>query len=85
MTGYEIVREQFAVAAGGGTQAFAADCPAGKRVISGGYYLFNNTGLNVIRDAPDELNGTAWTLALINTSGQADFVNVYAVCGNVTT
>ncbi|MFF1263488.1 MULTISPECIES: hypothetical protein [unclassified Streptomyces] len=85
LTGYEVVTQQFPVVVGSFTQPFATPCPAGKRVVGGGYFLSSpNQGWEVVRDAPDNGSGAAWTVAIINHNATGSTVNVYASCADAT-
>jgi hypothetical protein len=67
--------------AANGTGTFAAACPAGKSVLSGGYSAVPATGagITVYANGPDA-TGTSWRVVAANHTATNETVTVYAVC-----
>jgi hypothetical protein len=78
-SGYERVVEQFSTDTNGNGQG-EADCPTGKRVLSGGYELTST--MRPSRSAPTS-DGGGWVANVEGTPGAA-FV-VFAICVDATT
>ncbi|WP_328298641.1 collagen-like protein [Streptomyces sp. NBC_00435] len=83
VTGWQVITEQFEVEARAGTQAFTVACPEGKLAVGGGYYLFDNPSLDVIRDSPLDSDSRSWLVSVVNRAA-AGRMNVYATCVNGT-
>jgi hypothetical protein len=90
-SGYEVVRKDFVVGAGGFAESFA-QCPEGKVVFGGGAQVVGEGSRDfrtVIRQtAPDSvLGGTVlvWRAAVGNNDTAAHTIGVFAVCANQPT
>lgn len=59
-----------------------ATCPAGKKVLGGGYNNANGHGLNVISNTPD-WQGSLWAVQVEKTVAINIAVHVYAICASV--
>ncbi|MGE4427606.1 MAG: hypothetical protein AB7G37_14235 [Solirubrobacteraceae bacterium] len=78
VSGYQLVTGPAVnVAAGDSAQATAA-CPAGKRVLGGGYTVGASTGVNMNRSGPSSV--TTWYVRVTNTTGGAKSINAQAIC-----
>ncbi|GGO82496.1 hypothetical protein [Wenjunlia tyrosinilytica] len=81
IAGYEIVTQEGTVPANG-TTTVTANCPAGKRVLGGGYsFPLTPVNATVVTDAPDA-DGDSWRVTVVNTT-PALAINVYAICATV--
>lgn len=60
-----------------------ASCPAGKKVLGGGYHNANSHGLDVISNTPD-WQGSLWAVEVQKTVAINITVHVYAICASVT-
>jgi hypothetical protein len=69
-----------------------AFCPAGKRVLGGGFFTSvfgSNEGMKVTQSHPlvrseGFEDGEAWRVEIVNTSGETGHVGVYAICAQVS-
>lgn len=85
VSGYEVVESQPVSAEPGRMTDVVAVCPAGKRVISGGYKAVTQlqppatVGVN----APDA-SGNGWVISAKNTGALAFPISAFAVCAEVS-
>ncbi|MBV1856548.1 hypothetical protein [Catellatospora tritici] len=84
-TGYEIVRRDLTIAAGGFLRAVAG-CPSGKLVFGGGGQIIDSSGANfrtvTQESAPGEATGAGVFLTAMRNNGAASrTLALYAVCG----
>jgi len=84
--GYQVVRSDFAVAAGGFLRATAA-CPVGKVVIGGGSQVVGSGSADFRTRVQESAPGSAgsqsvWLTALRNNGPVARTVGLFAVCAN---
>jgi hypothetical protein len=64
----------------GATGISFADCPAGSKIVGGGYlFSYPNGGMTVEISAPDP-DGTAWGAGFGNSGTIAGTASAYAVC-----
>ncbi|MCK9249249.1 MAG: collagen-like protein [Solirubrobacteraceae bacterium] len=78
VSGYQLVTGPVVnVAAAGSAQATAV-CPAGKRVLGGGYTTSSSTGVTMNRSSPS--SATTWYVRVTNTTGAAKTINAQAIC-----
>ena len=79
-SGYEIVTNVDTLPSGGGLHVVAT-CPAGKKVLGGGY----SSGANLATERSLPINnGTAWDIYVNDTDNTTQGVAVYAICANVS-
>jgi hypothetical protein len=95
LSGYEIVAGSGASIAANGAGYDMANCPAGKKAISGGFSPYGGGGkptlappkivqLGMAFSIPiDSPNGSAWWVGVYNQSGSAAQIYAYAVCAAV--
>jgi hypothetical protein len=76
---HAVVGNGVAIAAGGSDSTYVT-CPAGERLVAGGYaWQANQTGLSMVASAPDELNpNTTWVVTGRPT--QANTLYAWADC-----
>ncbi len=79
VSGYEIVTNVDTLPPGSGLHVVAT-CPAGKKVLGGGYSSGEN--LATERSIPTN-NGTAWDIFVNDTDNVGQGVAVIAICANV--
>lgn len=79
-SGYEIVTNVDTLLPNSGLHVVAT-CPAGKKVLGGGYSSSYN--LATERSHPIN-NGTAWDIFVNDTDNAGQGVAVYAICANVS-
>jgi hypothetical protein len=89
ISGYEVVKEEFTVDAGGFIRE-TVECPEGKFVMGGGVQVVgegtSNFGTIVRESAPGTVGGgqtSLWMVALQNTDKASHTVGIFAVCVNV--
>jgi hypothetical protein len=80
VTGYQRVNSQVTVNPGV-SRTHGVACPAGKRIMGGGYSVASTAG-KIYASEPSGVN--AWVSGLRNTSGVARTLTVYAVCTSVS-
>lgn len=80
---YEIVSDSSVVAAGGAAGLFTVLCPAGKLALGGGFQtnLFD-PGVEFHTSRPYD-GGVGWSVDVLNRSGSAASIWVWAVCAKV--
>ncbi|WKD36649.1 hypothetical protein [Streptomyces xanthophaeus] len=81
ITGYEVVRQEGAVVEPNAFEQVVATCPAGKKVIGGGF-VGNGAKLLTIRSFPGSGN-TSWIVTVQNTDTVPLGFSAYAICANV--
>jgi hypothetical protein len=79
ISGLEYVDEPTHDVAAGQAVTWMATCPAGKKVIGGGY---SGDGLEVQRSYP--FSDTQWAVRVVNLQAGTNFLKVWAVCANVS-
>ncbi len=70
------------ILAGNGERVTIVDCPAGKKIVGGGFVVFNATG-RWLSSANGPTSDTQWAVALANISGNqisAGTITVTAIC-----
>ncbi len=77
LTGYEIVTEPDVPVASQASASAKANCPAGKKVLSGGYTSFL-PALHSFSSGPSE--GISWGVMMRNSSNVDGRFTVYAIC-----
>jgi hypothetical protein len=80
ISGYEVVTVEVQNAFGNMGEIVQAHCPAGKKVIGGGYKVDPMVG-RVQRNFPDDDN--TWYVWIDNLGGNTPIVGAYAICANV--
>ena len=78
-SGYQIVTNVDTLAPGSGLH-LVATCPAGKKVLGGGFSSGENLAME--RSIPAN-NGTAWDIFVNDTDNMGQGVAVWAICANV--
>jgi hypothetical protein len=79
-SGYEIVTDVDTLLSGGGLHVVAT-CPAGKKVLGGGY----SSSSNLATERSHPINdGTAWDIFVNDPDNSSQGVAVYAICANVS-
>ncbi|MFF4448505.1 hypothetical protein [Streptomyces sp. NPDC001502] len=81
ISGYEVVRQEGAVVEPNAFEQVVATCPAGKKVIGGGFFG-NGAKLLTIRSFPGSGN-TSWIVTVQNTDTVPLGFSAYAICANV--
>ncbi|MEU5049908.1 hypothetical protein [Streptomyces sp. NPDC021096] len=81
-TGYEVVvKSNLLVAAHDNAQAIV-DCPAGKKVLGGGFFGFIPE-VRTFRSFPQGAAFTAWVVVVQNDSNVTSAFDAYAICAKV--
>lgn len=81
ISGYEVVTVEVQNDFGNMGEIVVAHCPAGKKVIGGGYKLDPMVG-RVQRNNPDDGND-GWYVWIDNLGGNTPIVGAYAICANI--
>ncbi|MFJ4776688.1 hypothetical protein [Streptomyces sp. NPDC088762] len=81
IAGYEVVSRQGPVVQPNQFEQVAAECPAGKKVIGGGFFG-NGAKLLTIRSFPGAGN-TSWIVTVQNTDTVPLGFSAYAICATV--
>jgi Collagen triple helix repeat (20 copies) len=67
----------------GGTNGSTAQCPAGKKVLGGGYYAFD--GMVVVSySGPNTLQDTSWHVDAKNVDSKDATIQAFVICANVS-
>lgn len=87
ITGHEIVQNRLVVAAGAVAHVTVA-CPAGKKVLGGGFNIETPDDVKVIASDPSDGNGnfiaTGWHVLVHNTGTAARQTTAVAICANAS-
>ncbi|MFF3940427.1 hypothetical protein [Streptomyces phaeofaciens] len=86
ITGYEVIAGSEVSGNALQIRRETLDCPAGKRVLSGGFSLDSgNVEVDILESSPNGA-GTAWILRyLVNGGGVTEYVgHSYVICANAT-
>ena len=67
--------------AAGGTNGSTANCPAGKKVLGGGYYIYDAT---MIASYSGPISDSAWHVDVKNIDNKQGDVQAVAICANVS-
>jgi hypothetical protein len=81
VSGYQIVVSPETIS-DSNRHTVVATCPAGKKVLGGGYINANSHGLDVISNGPD-WQGSLWAVEVQKTVAIDITVHVYAICASV--
>jgi hypothetical protein len=95
IVGYEVIRTNSTAPAGSGlsggtTPTYSSTCPAGKRVLGGGYLIQTSQPSNSFPVASQPMNvpgkndGTQWQIQYVNPTNAAATIQVIAICATVT-
>jgi hypothetical protein len=80
---YEIVTDTRVVADGGAARLFTVLCPAGKMALGGGFETnLYDPGVEFHTSQPYN-GGVGWSIDVVNRSGSAASIWVWAVCAKV--
>jgi hypothetical protein len=85
VTGYEVIRGSNTAIAAGATALVAATCPAGKKVVGGGYVNYGTDTDDVVTsDYPYTANHQwdSWRVRVVNGGPGPDGIDVYAICAS---
>lgn len=85
LTGHEIVQNRQLIQ-GGTTQTVIVNCPAGKKVLGGGFSTETPDDIKLYSAEPSDgkgnLSNTQWSVMVKNTGTQARQTTAIAVCAD---
>jgi hypothetical protein len=81
VSGHQLVTGPAVDVADGASVQTSVTCPAGKRVMGGGYGVTSSAGITTNRSAPNST--TSWFVRVTNNSGASRTINAQAICVNV--
>jgi hypothetical protein len=81
-SGYEVVSGPDLAVNAGASAAQTVSCPAGKKVVGGGYEVGSSLGVTLNRSSPSNAGGS-WYVRITNTTGANKTFNGQAVCMTV--
>jgi hypothetical protein len=87
ISGYQIITKDMPIAAatnGSVSVENFAQCPTGKRVISGGFSQNTVPGVNIESSYPDNFEFVRWNVSARNTNPTPRTVTIYAICVTVS-
>ncbi|MFK0252141.1 hypothetical protein [Streptomyces sp. NPDC090445] len=81
ISGYEVVSQTNLLVDAGSPAQTIVPCPAGKKVLGGGF--FGNTGdIQIVRSFPQAPDNTAWVVFVINNGQVTGSYDAYAICAD---
>jgi Collagen triple helix repeat (20 copies) len=83
ISGYQVVTGSDVDVANGVSAQLTVRCPAGKRVMGGGYSTTTSTGITLNRSGASTSTGDGWFVRITNNSGERRTVNGQAICVTV--
>lgn len=82
LSGYQVVQGPDVVAAPGASVQATVSCPAGTRVLGGGYDTTSSTLVELNRSGPESA-GTRWFIRVTNNAAADRTINAQAICATV--
>jgi len=84
ISGYQTVMNRVVVP-GGSTQSVHVDCPAGKKVLGGGFSIETPDDVRIFHSEPSDGQGNlidnGWDVMVHNTGAQGRQTTAIAICG----